>query len=139
MTDNNKDSEKAKSFTTRVSGETWSKINEYKQYGKWNTNQFTNHALDAFFEIIEAEEANPRLPLVCETIRDMRRKSRSHLVSENTQEPVQEQQVQPVQEEQPVVHTEEPQQVAQPPSTGQQMRERMADVDKPWLNQTDNT
>jgi len=128
MTDNNKDSEKAKSFTTRVSGETWSKINEYKRYGKWNTNQFTNHALDAFFEIIEAEEANPRLPLVCETIRDMRRKSRNHLVSESSQEPTQETPVEP-----------EPQPEPQPSSTGQQMRERMANVDKPWLEQTDNT
>ena len=128
MTDNNKDSEKAKSFTTRVSGETWSKINEYKRYGKWNTNQFTNHALDAFFEIIEAEEANPRLPLVCETIRDMRRKSRNHLVSESSQEPVQEIPVEP-----------EPQPEPQPSSTGQQMKERMTNVDKPWLEQTDNT
>ena len=131
MTDN-KDSEKAKSFTTRVSAETWSKINEYKEYGKWNTNQFTNHALDAFFEIIEADEDNPRLPLVCETIRDMRRKSRSHLVSEKTHEPV----------ESKVPQTEEPVEVEpspQPSSTGQQMRERMANVEKPWLNQSDNT
>jgi hypothetical protein len=135
MTDNNKDSEKAKSFTTRVSGETWSKINEYKKYGKWNTNQFTNHALDAFFEIIEAEEANPRLPLVCETIRDMRRKSRNHLVSESSQEPVQAPPAEPEPVQAPPAEPE-PQQ-----STGQQMKERMTNVDKPWLDhlQTDNT
>jgi len=127
MTENNKDSEKAKSFTTRVSGETWSKINEYKKYGKWNTNQFTNHALDAFFEIIEANEDNPKLPLVCETIRDMCRKSRSHLVSEQSQESVQ---------EQPMQKSEEQSSTS---TTGQQMRERMANVEKPWLNQADNT
>ena len=131
MTDN-KDSEKAKSFTTRVSAETWSKINEYKEYGKWNTNQFTNHALDAFFEIIEADEDNPRLPLVCETIRDMRRKSRSHLVSEKTHESIES-------EEPQTEESVEAEPSPQPSSTGQQMRERMANVEKPWLNQSDNT
>jgi hypothetical protein len=128
MTKDNKDSEKAKSFTTRVTGETWAKLNKYKAYGKWNTNQFTNHALDAFFEIIETSEANPKLPLVCETIRDMCRKSRSRLASESPVEPP----------EGPVEG--EP---AETTSTAiitpaQQMKERMSNVEKPWLNQQDS-
>lgn len=123
MTDT-KNSEKAKSFTTRVSGETWAKINKYKEYGKWNTNQFTNHALDTFFEIIEADELDPKLPLVCETIRDIRRKSQSYLISDKSLN---------------AKKAEKEEQPAQPKSQGQQMRERMASVDKPWLKSSVDT
>jgi len=63
---------------------TWNKINQYKEYGKWNTNQLMNHALDAFFDIIESDEANPTLPLVCETLKELRVKNRGHLVSESS-------------------------------------------------------
>ena len=61
--------------------ETWDKINEYKEYGKWNTNQLMNHALSAFFNIVETDEETPELPLVCETLRELRRRQRSRFTS----------------------------------------------------------
>ena len=66
----------AKSFTTRISMETWNKVENYKKYGNWNTNQLMNHALNSFFEIIESTNKNPELPLICETLRDLSRKER---------------------------------------------------------------
>ena len=33
-----KPKKESKSFTTRVSLETWEKVEEYKKYGNWNTN-----------------------------------------------------------------------------------------------------
>ena len=66
----------AKSFTTRISMDTWNKVENYKQYGNWNTNQLMNHALSSFFEIIESPKKNPELPLICETLRDLSRKER---------------------------------------------------------------
>jgi hypothetical protein len=130
--ENTESEQKAKSFTTRVSGNTWTKINTYKEYGKWNTNQFTNHALDAFFEIIESDEENPKLPLVCETLRDLRKKNRSRLVAET-----------------PVVQTsgadvvqshdlpEDDHREEKSPQK-ETMRERMDKVDKPWLENSED-
>ena len=79
MTEENIES-KAKSFTTRVPADMWDKIEEYKKYGNWNTNQLMNHALTAFFDIVEDKEENPELPLVCETLRELSRKTRSRLM-----------------------------------------------------------
>jgi hypothetical protein len=72
-----KPKKESKSFTTRVSLETWKKIGEYKKYGNWNTNQIMNQALRSFFEIIESKDKNPELPLICETLRDMTKRSRT--------------------------------------------------------------
>ena len=85
MTEENIES-KAKSFTTRVPADMWDKIEEYKKYGNWNTNQLMNHALTAFFDIVEDKEENPELPLVCETLRELSRKTRSRLMHSSTQE-----------------------------------------------------
>ena len=87
MSEENTGPSTAKSFTTRVPMEVWEKINTYKEYGKWNTNQLMNHALSAFFDIIESDEGNPQLPLVCETLRDLSRRSRSRLISDAPQQP----------------------------------------------------
>ena len=67
----------AKSFTTRISMDTWKKVEDYKQYGNWNTNQLMNHALSSFFEIIESKQKNPELPLICETLRDLVSRTRA--------------------------------------------------------------
>jgi hypothetical protein len=72
-----KPKKESRSFTTRVSLETWDKIDEYKRYGNWNTNQIMNHALKAFFEIIESKDNKPEVPLVCETLRDMAKRARA--------------------------------------------------------------
>ncbi|MBU61980.1 MAG: hypothetical protein CMI26_05715 [Opitutae bacterium] len=67
----------SRSFTTRISQEAWEKVDEYKKYGNWNTNQVMNFALNSFFEIIESKEKNPELPLVCQTLRDMTKRTRA--------------------------------------------------------------
>ena len=74
-----KPKKESKSFTTRVSLETWKKVEECKKYGGWNTNQVMNHALTTFFEIIESKDKNPELPLVCQTLRDMVKRTRQRL------------------------------------------------------------
>ena len=61
-----KPKKESKSFTTRISLETWKKVEEYKKYGNWNTNQMMNQALKSFFEIIESEDKNPEVPLICQ-------------------------------------------------------------------------
>ena len=66
----------AKSFTTRISMDTWKKVENYKTYGNWNTNQLMNHALCSFFEIIESQDSHPELPLVVQTLRQLRMRSR---------------------------------------------------------------
>ena len=103
----------AKSFTTRVPMEMWNKIEEYKKYGSWNTNQLMSHALTAFFGIIEDTEDNPELPLVCETLRELKRKNRSRLIS-STKSSVS--------------------QVEKPDSTPEQNPPKSFREDKPWLN-----
>ena len=65
------------SFTTRISLDTWEKVEAYKRYGNWNTNQLMNHALLSFFEVIESKEKSPRLPLICETLRDLVSRTRA--------------------------------------------------------------
>ena len=72
-----KPKKESKSFTTRISLETWKKVEEYKKYGNWNTDQLMNQALKSFFEIIESKDKNPELPLICETLRDMTKRSRA--------------------------------------------------------------
>ena len=72
-----KPKKESKSFTTRISLETWKKVEEYKKYGKWHTNQVMNAALNSFFEIIESKDKNPELPLICQTLRDMTMRSRA--------------------------------------------------------------
>ena len=72
-----KPKKESKSFTIRVSPETWKKIGEYKKYGNWNTNQIMNFAIQSFFEIIESKDKNPELPLICETLRDMTKRART--------------------------------------------------------------
>jgi len=72
-----KPKKESKSFTTRISLETWKKVEEYKKYGNWNTNQMMNQALRSFFEIIESEDKNPEVPLICQTLRDMAKRSRA--------------------------------------------------------------
>jgi hypothetical protein len=72
-----KPKKKSKSFTTRVSPETWKKIEEYKKYGNWHTNQMMNQALRSFFEIIESEDKKPEVPLICQTLRDMAKHARA--------------------------------------------------------------
>ena len=72
-----KPKKESKSFTTRVSLETWKKIEEYKKYGNWNTNQMMNQALRSFFEIIESEDKKPEVPLICQTLRDMTKRGRA--------------------------------------------------------------
>ena len=74
-----KPKKESRSFTTRVSLETWEKVEECKKYGGWNTNQVMNHALTTFFEIIESKEKSPELPLVCQTLRDMVKRTRVRL------------------------------------------------------------
>jgi hypothetical protein len=71
-----KPKKESKSFTTRVSPETWEKIEEYKTYGNWNTNQMMNQALKSFFEIIESEDKKPEVPLICQSLRDMVKRGR---------------------------------------------------------------
>ncbi len=66
-----------KSFNTRIPLETWEKVEEYKKYGNWNTNQMMNQALKSFFEIIESEDKNPEVPLICQTLRDMAKRARA--------------------------------------------------------------
>ena len=65
----------AKSFTTRISMDTWRKVEHYKKFGNWNTNQLMNHALHAFFEIVESSSKQPEIPLICETVRDLCRRT----------------------------------------------------------------
>jgi hypothetical protein len=67
---------KSKSFTTRISMETWRKVENYKKYGNWNNNQLMNHALNSFFEIIESTKKNPEIPLICETLMDLAHRDR---------------------------------------------------------------
>jgi hypothetical protein len=72
-----KPKKESKSFTTRISLETWEKIEEYKKYGNWNTNQMMNQALQSFFEIIESEDKKPEVPMICQTLRDMAKRTRA--------------------------------------------------------------
>jgi len=72
-----KPKKESKSFTTRISLETWEKVEEYKKYGNWNTNQMMNQALQSFFEIIESKDKNPEVPMICQTLRDMAKRSRA--------------------------------------------------------------
>ena len=72
-----KPKKESRSFTTRVSPETWEKVEEYKKYGNWNTNQIMNAALKSFFEIIESKDKNPEVPLICQTLRDMVKRTRA--------------------------------------------------------------
>ena len=72
-----KPKKESKSFTTRISLETWEKVEEYKKYCNWNTNQMMNLALKSFFEIIESEDKNPEVPLICQTLRDMVKHARA--------------------------------------------------------------
>ena len=72
-----KQKKESKSFTTRISLETWQKVEGYKKFGNWNTNQLMNHALLSFFEVIESKEKSPRLPLICETLRDLVSRTRA--------------------------------------------------------------
>jgi hypothetical protein len=67
----------SKSFTTRIPLETWEKVEEYKKYGNWNTNQMMNQALQSFFEIIESKDKNPEVPMICQTLRDMAKHARA--------------------------------------------------------------
>jgi hypothetical protein len=67
----------SKSFTTRIPLETWEKVEEYKKYGNWNTNQMMNQALKSFFEIIESKDKNPEVPMICQTLRDMVKRGRA--------------------------------------------------------------
>ena len=72
-----KPKKESKSFTTRISLETWEKVEEYKKYGNWNTNQMMNQALQSFFEIIESKDKNPEVPMICQTLRDMVKRGRA--------------------------------------------------------------
>ena len=72
-----KPKKESKSFTAYVSPETWKKIEGYKKYGNWNTNQMMNQALQSFFEIIESKDKNPEVPMICQTLRDMAKRSRA--------------------------------------------------------------
>ena len=72
-----KPKKESKSFTTRISLQTWEKVEAYKKYGNWNTNQLMNHALLSFFEVIESKEKTPRLPLIFETLRDLVARTRA--------------------------------------------------------------
>jgi hypothetical protein len=72
-----KPKKESKSFTTRISLETWEKVEEYKKYGNWNTNQMMNQALKSFFEIIESKDKNPEVPMICQTLRDMVKRGRA--------------------------------------------------------------
>ena len=36
-----------------------------------------NQALKSFFEIIESEDKNPEVPLICQTLRDMVKRGRA--------------------------------------------------------------
>tara|TARA_Y100000588_G_scaffold389395_1_gene491982 strand:+ start:242 stop:502 length:261 start_codon:yes stop_codon:yes gene_type:complete len=74
----------AKSFTTRISMETWKKVEKYRKYGNWNTNQLMNHALSSFFEIIESTKRHPEIPLICETLRDLSQKERQRFKKSNS-------------------------------------------------------
>jgi hypothetical protein len=74
-----KPKKESKSFTTSISLETWEKVEEYKKYGNWNTNQMMNQALKSFFEIIESEEKKPEVPMICQTLRDMVKRGRARL------------------------------------------------------------
>ncbi|MBL63560.1 MAG: hypothetical protein CMI30_09165 [Opitutae bacterium] len=73
----NKTKKESKSFTTRIPLDTWKKIEQYRQYGDWKTNQLMNHALHAFFEIVESHSKNPEVPLICETVRDLCQRTRT--------------------------------------------------------------
>ena len=64
-----------RTFTTRVPVELFAKIKEVEKLGGWRNNQMMNVALDVFFEIIEAEEEQPTLPLITEIIREMKKRS----------------------------------------------------------------
>ena len=72
-----KPKKESKSFTTSISLETWEKVEEYKKYCNWNTNQMMNLALKSFFEIIESEDKNPEVPRICQTLRDMPKRTRA--------------------------------------------------------------
>ena len=72
-----KPKKESKSITTRISLKTWEKVQKYKKYGNWNTNQMMNQALKSFFEIIESEDKKPEVPLICQTLRDMAKRSRA--------------------------------------------------------------
>ncbi|MFP6854701.1 MAG: hypothetical protein VB980_02875 [Opitutales bacterium] len=56
--------------------ELYAKVEEIMDMGKWNNNQMMNIILDAFFEIIEADGDSPKLPLVTETLRELKQRSR---------------------------------------------------------------
>ena len=71
----NKTKKESKSFTTRIPLDTWKKVEKYRGYGNWKTNQLMNHALHAFFEIVESRAKQPDVPLICETVRDLRRRT----------------------------------------------------------------
>jgi hypothetical protein len=73
-----KPTKESKSFTTRIPLDTWRKVEEYRQYGNWKTNQLMNHALHAFFEIVESQSKQPDVPLICETVRDLRQRTGKH-------------------------------------------------------------
>jgi len=66
-----KPKKESKSFTTRIPLDTWKKVEKYRTYGNWKTNQLMNHALHAFFEIVETRSKRPEIPLICETVRDL--------------------------------------------------------------------
>ena len=72
-----KPKKKSKSFTTRIPLETWEKVEEYKKYGNWNTNHLMNQAIKSFFEIIESEDKKPEVPLICQTLRNMAKRTRA--------------------------------------------------------------
>ena len=65
----------ARSFTARVPIDMFTKIEEAQKLGKWNTNQLMNIALDTFFEIIEAEKGDRKMPLAVATLRDMKKRA----------------------------------------------------------------
>lgn len=58
-----------------MSMELYAKVEEVMEIGKWNNNQMMNIILDVFFEIIEADDDSPKLPLVTETLREMKQRS----------------------------------------------------------------
>ena len=70
-----KPKKESKSFTTRIPLDIWKKVEKYRAYGNWKTNQLMNHALHAFFEIVETRSKQPEIPLICETVRDLRQRT----------------------------------------------------------------
>jgi hypothetical protein len=72
-----KPQKESRSFTANVLLRTWEKVQEYKNYGNWSTNQIMNQTLKSFLEIIESKDKNPQLPMVCQTFRDMAKRTRA--------------------------------------------------------------